>query len=83
MPDACNPDVNSSAVIQRQYRLNMIRSIAIECVWAQQGVRGMGTILGDVMDSQNSKAIEQRRSDSGRRLGDDRECNTGPDLVPN
>ena len=35
------------------------------------------------MDSWNSKTIEQRRSNSGRSLGADRECNTGPDLDPN
>ena len=38
----------------------------------------VSTILEDLMDSRNSKTIEQRRSDSGRRLGDDHECNTGP-----
>ena len=43
----------------------------------------VSTILGAVTDSLNSKTIEQRRSDSGPRLGDDRESNTGPDLDPN
>ena len=39
--DACNPDVNTSAVIQRQYQtFDVIKSIAIECVRAQQGMRG-------------------------------------------
>ena len=58
--DAHNPDVNSSAVIQRQYQtFDVIKSIAIECVPAQQGVE-VSTILGDVMDSRNSKTIEQR-----------------------
>ena len=36
-----NPDVNNYAVIQRQYRtFDVIKSIAIECVRAQQGVCG-------------------------------------------
>ena len=61
----------------------MIKSIAIECVRAQQGLHKVSTILGAVMDSRNSKTIEQRRSYTGRRLGDDCECNTGPDLDPN
>ena len=81
---ARNPDVNSSAVNQREYRtFDVIKSIAMECVRAQQGVHKVSTILGAVMDSRNSKTIEQRRSDSGRWLGDDCECNTGPDLDPN
>ena len=38
--DARNPDVNSSAVNLREYRtFDVIKSIAIECVRAQQGVR--------------------------------------------
>ena len=79
-----NPYVNSSAVNQREYRtFDVIKSIAIECVRAQPGVHKVSTILGAVMDSQNSKTIVQRRSDSGRRLRDDCECNTGPDLDPN
>ena len=61
----------------------MIKSIAIECVQAQQGAHKVSTILGAVMDSRNSKTIEQRRPNSGRRLGDDCEGNTGPDLDPN
>ena len=40
----------------------------------------VSTFLGDVMDSRNSKTIKRRLSDSSRRLGDNRECNTGPDL---
>ena len=37
--DARNPDVNSSAVNLREYRtFNVIKSMAIECVRAQQGV---------------------------------------------
>ena len=40
--DACNPKINSSAVIQRQYRtFDVIKSIAIECVRSQQDVRGI------------------------------------------
>ena len=63
----------------------MIKSIGIECVRAQLGVRvhKVSIIFGAVMDSRNSKTIVQRRSDSGRRLDDDCECNTGPDLDPN
>ena len=81
---AHKPDVNSYAVNQREYRtFDVIKSIAIECVWAQQGVHKVSIILGAMMDSRNSKTIEQRRSDSGRRFGDDCECNTGPDLDPN
>ena len=57
-----------------------MKSIAIECVRAQQDVYIVSTILGAVMDSWNSKTIEQQWSDSGRRLGDDCECNTGPDF---
>ena len=79
-----NPDVNSSVVNQREYQtFDVIKSIAIECVRAQQGVHKVSTILGALMDSRNSKTIEQRRPDSGRRLGDDCECNTGRDLDPN
>ena len=79
-----NPYVNSSAVNQREYRtFDVIKSIAIECVRTQPGVHKVSTILGAVMDSRNSKTIVQRRSDSGRRLRDDCECNTGPDLDPN
>ena len=78
------PDVNSNAVNQREYwTFDVIKSTAIECVRAQQGVHKVSTILGAVTDSRNSKTIEQRRSDSGRRFGDDCECNTGPDLDPN
>ena len=81
---AHNLDVNSYAVNQREYRtFDVIKSIAIECVPAQQGVYKVSTILSAVMDSLNSKTIEQRRSDSGRRFGDECECNTGPDLDPN
>ena len=81
---ARNPYVNSSAVNQREYRtFDVIKSIAIECVLAQPGVHKVSTILGAVMDSRNSKTIVQRRSDSGRWLGDDCERNTGPDLDPN
>ena len=81
---AHNPDVNSSAVKQREYwTFDVIKSNAIECVRAQQGVYKVSTILGAVMDSRNSKTIEQQRSDSGRRLGDHCECNTGLDLDPN
>ena len=81
---AHNPDVNNYAVNQREYQtFDVIKSIAIECVRAQQGVHKISTILGAVIDSQNSKTIEQRRSDSGRRFGDDCECNTGPNLDPN
>ena len=61
-------------------RLNLLQLSVCEhsrlCVEAS-------TILGVVTDSWNSKTIEQRRSDSGPRLGDDHECNTGPDLDPN
>ena len=65
-----------------QYRtFDVIKSIALECVLAQQAVH-RSKILGDVMDSRNSKTIEQRRSDCGRRLGDGLECNTGLDLWP-
>ena len=79
-----NPDANSSAVNQREYRaFDVIKSIAIERVRAQQSVHKVSTILGAVMDSRNSKTIEQRRADLGRRLGDDCECITGPDLDPN
>ena len=79
-----NPYVNSSAVNQREYRtFDVIKSIEIECVRTQPGVHKVGTILGAVMDSRNSKTIVQRRSDSGRRLRHDCECNTGPDLDPN
>ena len=75
-----NMDVNSSAVNQREYRtFDVIKSIAFECVRAQPGVHKVSSILGAVMDSWNSKTIEQRRSYSGRKLGDDCECNTGPD----
>ena len=81
---ARNPDVNISVVNQRKYRtFDVIKSIAIECVWAQQGVHKISKILGAVMDSRNSKTIEQQRPDSERRFGDDCECNTGPDLDPN
>ena len=81
---ALNPDVNSYVVNQREYRtLDVIKSIAIDNVWAQQDVHRVSTIFGAVMDSRNSKTIEQRRSDSGRRFGDDCECNTGPNLDPN
>ena len=81
---ARNPDVNSSAVNQRECRtFDVIKSIAIECVRAQQGVHKVSTILGAVMDSWYSETMEQRWSDSGRRLGDACECNTGPDLDPN
>ena len=79
-----NPYVNSSAVNQREYRtFDVIKSIAIECVRTQPGVHKVSTILGAVMDSRNNKTIVQRRSDSGRRLCHDCECNTGPDLDPN
>ena len=79
-----NPYVNSSAVNQREYRtFDVIKSIAIECVRAQLGVYKVSTIIGAVMDSRNSKTIVQRRSNSGRRLCDDCECNTGPHLDPN
>ena len=79
-----NPYVNNSAVNQREYwTFDVVKSIAIECVRAQPGVHKVSTILGAVMDSRNSKTIVQRRSDSGRRLRDDCECNTGPDLDPN
>ena len=81
---ARNPDVNSSVVNQREYwTFDVIKSIAIECVRAQQGVHKVSTIISAGMDSRNSKTIEQRRPDSGRRLGDDCECNTGRDLDPN
>ena len=81
---ARNPYVNSSAVNQREYRtFDVIKSIAIECVRAQLSVHKVSTILSAVVDSRNSKTIVQRRFDSGRRLGDDCECNTGPDLDPN
>ena len=43
----------------------------------------VSTILGDLMDSQNSKTIKQQQSHPERRLGDDRGCNTGPNLDPN
>ena len=73
-----------SAVNEREYRtFDVIKSIAIECVRTQPGVHKVNTILGAVMDSRNSKTIVQRRSDSGQRLRDDCECNTGPDLDPN
>ena len=79
-----NPYVNSSAVNQREYRtFDVIKSIAIECGRTQPGVHKVSTILGAVMDSRNNKTIVQRRSDSGRRLRHDCECNTGPDLDPN
>ena len=79
-----NPYVNSSAVNQREYRtFDVIKSIAIEFMRTQPDVHKVSTILGAVMDSRNSKTIVQRRSDSGRRLRDDCECNTGPDLDPN
>ena len=68
---------------KRKRTFDVINSIAIECVRAQQGVYKVSTILGVVMNSRNSKTIEQRWSDSGRRLGDDCECNTGPDVDPN
>ena len=81
---ARNPYVNSSAVNQREYwTFDVIKSIAIECVRAQPSVHKVSTILGAVMDSRNSKTIVQRRSDSGRWLGDDCQFNTGPDLDPN
>ena len=81
---ARNPYANSSAVNQREYQtFDVIKSIATECVRAQPGVHKVSTILGAVMDSRNSKTIVQRRSDSGRWLGDHSECNTGPDLDPN
>ena len=55
---ARNPDVNISIVNQREYRtFDVIKSIAIECVRAQQGVHKISTILGAVMDSRNSKTI--------------------------
>ena len=66
---ARNPDVNSSAVNRKEYRtFDVIKSIAIECARAQQGVHKVSTILGAVMDSRNGKTIKQRRSDSERRL---------------
>ena len=44
--------INSSAVNQRENRtFDVIKSIAIECVWAQPGVHKVSTILGAVMDS--------------------------------
>ena len=61
----------------------MIKSIAIEWLPAHQGVHKVSTIIGAMMDSRNSKTIEQWRSDTGSILGDDCECNTGPDLEPN
>ena len=79
---ARNPYVYSSAVNQREYQtFDVIKSIAIKCVRAQPGVHKVITILGAVMDSRNSKTIVQRWSDSGHRLGDDCECNTGPILT--
>ena len=63
---AHNLDVNSSALNQREYRtFDVIKSIAIECVRAQQGVHNVSTILGTMMDSRNSKTIEQRRPTQG------------------
>ena len=81
------PDVNSSAINQRQYR-DIELSIWLNWLWLNvckhyRVCVEVSTILGDVMDSQNSKTIEQRWSDSGCRLGDDRECSTGPNLDPN
>ena len=62
---ARNLDVHSPAVNQREYRtFDVIKSIAIEWVSAQQGVHKVSTILGAVMDSRNSKTIEQRQSES-------------------
>ena len=70
--DARNPGVNSSAAIQRQCRnFDVIKSPAFECVREHsRSCVEVSTILGDVMDSRNSKTIEQLRCDSGRRLGD-------------
>ena len=57
------PGYKHSVVNQREYRtFGVIKSIAIECVRAQQGVHKVSTIIGAVMDSQNSKTIEQRQS---------------------
>ena len=42
----------------------------------------VNTILGNVMGSWNSKSIKQWCSNSSCRLGDDHECNTGPDFEP-
>ena len=70
--DARNPDVNSFAVNQRQYRTFDVNK------WLQLGVREhsrvcteVSTILGAVMDSRNSKTIELPWSDSGRWSCDD------------
>ena len=67
---ARNLDVNSSAVNQREYRIfDVIKSIAIECVRAQQVVHKVSTILGAVMDSRYSKTIEQWRFDFRAQIG--------------
>ena len=82
--DLRNPDVNSSAVIKRQYRtFYVIKLIATEYVLTQRGVHGSKYDSRRQMDSRNSKTIEQRHSDLGRRLRDNRECTTDPDLDPN
>ena len=79
---ARNPYVNSSAVNQREYwTFDVIKSIAIECVRVQPSVHKVSKYNSQCRDG---FTIVQRRSDSaGRWLGDDCECNTGPDLDPN
>ena len=78
--DAHNPDVNSSTLNQRPYQtFDVIKSIANECVREKQGCVEINTNFGDVMDSCNSKTIEQRLSDSVRRLSAIRECKKGHD----
>ena len=77
--DAHNLDVNSSAVIQRQYwTFDVTLSVCEHKVCVK-----VSTILGNVMDSCDSKTIKQWWSDSGRRLDDNHQCNTGPYPDPN
>ena len=78
--DARSLDVNSSAVIQRQYwTFDVIKPSVCE----QKVCVKVSTILRNIMDSCDSKTIKQWWSNSGRRLDNNHQCNTGPDPDPN
>ena len=71
--DVRNPDVNSTAVIQDNIELSMwLNRLQFSVCEHSRVCVDVNTLLGDVMDSRNSTTIEQRRSDSGDRLDDDR-----------
>ena len=70
-PDARIPDVTMAPLWFRDnIKLSMwLNGLQLSVYEHSRLGLGVSTILGDVMGSWNSKSIEQRWSDSGRRLG--------------